>query len=156
MDYFSKFDWENYCISLRGPVCRSSLPDIVGKHCAKILSYCAFGWRAPLLFAFYTDLSLLSLAAAKLPENCELLLTDEFLQNSLEMFSVPSRGIEPNTRAFPVKHLNIIDPLKANNNLGRSVNRGMAVLSCQEKGLVVCFSSGFFLFSGLADFSGDN
>lgn len=90
LDYFSKFDWENYCISLRGPVCRSSLPDIV----------------------------------AKLPENCELLLTDEFLQNSLEMFSVPSRGIEPNTRAFPVKHLNIIDPLKANNNLGRSVNRG--------------------------------
>lgn len=31
LDYFSKFDWENYCISLNGPVLKSSLPDIVGK-----------------------------------------------------------------------------------------------------------------------------
>jgi hypothetical protein len=32
LDYFSKFDWENYCVSLNGPVCKSSLPDIVGKR----------------------------------------------------------------------------------------------------------------------------
>ncbi|CAH2064377.1 unnamed protein product [Thlaspi arvense] len=29
LDYFSKFDWDNYCISLSGPVCLSSLPEIV-------------------------------------------------------------------------------------------------------------------------------
>lgn len=30
LDYFSKFDWDNYCVSLKGPVSKSSLPDIVG------------------------------------------------------------------------------------------------------------------------------
>ncbi|XP_030970235.1 uncharacterized protein LOC115990551 [Quercus lobata] len=31
LDYFSRFDWESYCISLSGPVCKSSLPDIVAE-----------------------------------------------------------------------------------------------------------------------------
>ncbi|KAL6318156.1 hypothetical protein AAG906_035661 [Vitis piasezkii] len=31
LDYFSKFDWDNYCISLNGSVCKSSLPDIVAE-----------------------------------------------------------------------------------------------------------------------------
>uniref|UniRef100_A0A5B7AM32 Uncharacterized protein n=1 Tax=Davidia involucrata TaxID=16924 RepID=A0A5B7AM32_DAVIN len=93
LDYFSKFDWENYCISLNGPVCKSSLPDIV----------------------------------VEMPNNWkdDLMLSEEFLRNCMDMFSVPSRGIETKLRAFPQKHLNIIDPLKENNNLGRSVHRGM-------------------------------
>ncbi|XP_028768831.1 uncharacterized protein LOC114726413 isoform X2 [Neltuma alba] len=91
LDYFSKFDWDNYCVSLRGPVKKSSLPDIV----------------------------------AEAPENgSSLLLTEEFIRDCVESFSVPSRGLEQSMRAFPQKHLNIIDPLKENNNLGRSVNRG--------------------------------
>nr|XP_016467072.1 PREDICTED: poly(A) RNA polymerase cid14-like [Nicotiana tabacum] len=32
LDYYSKFDWDNYCISLNGPVCKSS-PDILGRQC---------------------------------------------------------------------------------------------------------------------------
>ncbi|KAI9118044.1 hypothetical protein K1719_010376 [Acacia pycnantha] len=91
LHYFSKFDWDNYCVSLRGPVRKSSLPDIV----------------------------------AEAPENgSSLLLTEEFIRECVELFSVPSRGLEQNMRAFPQKHLNIIDPLKESNNLGRSVNRG--------------------------------
>ncbi|KAA8543664.1 hypothetical protein F0562_021590 [Nyssa sinensis] len=92
LDYFSKFDWENYCVSLNGPVCKSSLPDIF----------------------------------AEMPKNWEddFMLSEEFLRNCTDMFSVPSRGIENKLRAFPQKHLNIIDPLKENNNLGRSVHRG--------------------------------
>ncbi|RVW88924.1 hypothetical protein CK203_045067 [Vitis vinifera] len=31
LDYFSKFDWDNYCISLNGSVCKSSPPDIVAE-----------------------------------------------------------------------------------------------------------------------------
>ncbi|KAK4376135.1 hypothetical protein RND71_006812 [Anisodus tanguticus] len=92
LDYYSKFDWDNYCISLNGPVCKSSLPEI-------------FVERPD----YITD---------------DLLLSEEFLRNSMEMFSVPSRGLETDTRPFQQKHLNIIDPLKENNNLGRSVNRG--------------------------------
>ncbi|EOA23489.1 hypothetical protein CARUB_v10016681mg [Capsella rubella] len=92
LDYFSKFDWDNYCISLNGPVCLSSLPEIV----------------------------------VEAPENGgeDLLLTSEFLKECMEMYSVPSRGFETNPRVFPSKHLNIVDPLKENNNLGRSVSKG--------------------------------
>uniref|UniRef100_A0A1J3IL19 Poly(A) RNA polymerase cid11 n=1 Tax=Noccaea caerulescens TaxID=107243 RepID=A0A1J3IL19_NOCCA len=92
LDYFSKFDWDNYCISLSGPVCLSSLPDIV----------------------------------AETPDNGgqDLLLTSEFLKECLVKYAVPSRGFETNPRVFPSKHLNIVDPLKENNNLGRSVSKG--------------------------------
>lgn len=32
LDYFSKFDWDNYGISLNGPVAVSSFPEILGKQ----------------------------------------------------------------------------------------------------------------------------
>ncbi|KAA8517667.1 hypothetical protein F0562_015141 [Nyssa sinensis] len=92
LDYFSKFDWDNYCISLTGPVRISSLPEIV----------------------------------AETPENggSDLLLSNDFIRYCVDMFSVPSRGVDLNSRTFPQKHLNIVDPLKENNNLGRSVSKG--------------------------------
>ncbi|KAG2263388.1 hypothetical protein Bca52824_070467, partial [Brassica carinata] len=91
LDYFSKFDWDKYCISLSGLVCRSSLPEIV----------------------------------VETPENGgqDLLLTSEFLKECLEMYSVPSPGFETHPRVFQSKYLDIVDPLKENNNLGRSVNK---------------------------------
>ncbi|WCJ34961.1 PAP/OAS1 substrate-binding domain superfamily [Euphorbia peplus] len=92
LDYFSKFDWDNYCISLNGPVCKASLPNIVVE---------------PFDNGRGT-----------------LLLKDEFLRKCVDMFSPPSKNPELNSRPFPQKHLNIVDPLKSNNNLGRSVNRG--------------------------------
>lgn len=60
------------------------------------------------------------------PENGgqDLLLSTEFLKDCVEQFSAPSRGFETNSRTFPPKHLNIVDPLKENNNLGRSVSKG--------------------------------
>lgn len=91
LDYFSKFDWDNYCVSLKGPVAKSSPPDVV---------------------------------AEALENGGNTLLTDEFIRSCVESFSVPPRGLDINLRAFPHKHLNIIDPLKENNNLGRSVNKG--------------------------------
>ncbi|XP_065880992.1 uncharacterized protein [Euphorbia lathyris] len=92
LDYFSKFDWDNFCISLNGPVCKSSLPNIVAEPFEN--------------------------------GKGKLLLKDEFLRRCVDMFSLPSNNPELNSRPFPQKHLNIVDPLKANNNLGRSVNRG--------------------------------
>ncbi|XP_021833122.1 uncharacterized protein LOC110772938 [Prunus avium] len=92
LDYFSKFDWDNYCISLSGPVRVSSLPELL----------------------------------VETPENGgnDLLLSNEFLKECVQRFSVPSRGHETNYRTFPPKHFNIVDPLKDNNNLGRSVSKG--------------------------------
>ncbi|XP_050383505.1 uncharacterized protein LOC126800227 [Argentina anserina] len=92
LDYFSKFDWDNYCISLNGPVRISSLPELL----------------------------------AEMPDNggADLLLSNEFLRSCVDRFSVPSRGYEAVPRTFQPKHLNIVDPLKENNNLGRSVSKG--------------------------------
>ncbi|XP_022764860.1 uncharacterized protein LOC111310036 [Durio zibethinus] len=92
LDYYSTFDWANYCISITGPVSISSLPAVM----------------------------------AKTPENDgdELLLSQDFLRNCREMFSVPMQSLEIGAHAFPIKHLNIMDPLKENNNLGRSVSKG--------------------------------
>ncbi|XP_050371338.1 uncharacterized protein LOC126789262 isoform X2 [Argentina anserina] len=98
LDYFSKFDWENYCVSLNGPVCKSSLPNIV----------------------------------AEVPDNGgdDVLLSEEFIKNCVDMFSVPSKKCEAHLRFFSLKNLNIIDTLKENNNLGRSVNRGSFYRIC--------------------------
>ncbi|GAA0140554.1 hypothetical protein LIER_01875 [Lithospermum erythrorhizon] len=90
LDFYGKFDWDKYCISLDGPVRKSTLPDIVVEN------------------SEYGD--------------NDQMLSKEFLRYCMEMFSVPSSDQTP--KAFPTKHLNIIDPLKENNNLGRSVHRG--------------------------------
>ncbi|GAB4833183.1 hypothetical protein Ancab_031427 [Ancistrocladus abbreviatus] len=92
LDFYSKFDWENFCVSLNGPVHVSSLPEIL----------------------------------AEKPDNGggDLLLSSDFLKECVEMFSVPSRGNEMSSRTFSPKHLNIVDPLKESNNLGRSVSKG--------------------------------
>ncbi|XP_057475128.1 uncharacterized protein LOC130763261 isoform X2 [Actinidia eriantha] len=52
-----------------------------------------------------------------------LLLDQEFLKNAIGMFSVSNWAQESTEQAFPKKYLNIIDPLKQNNNAGRSVSK---------------------------------
>uniref|UniRef100_A0A7C9AQJ3 Polynucleotide adenylyltransferase n=1 Tax=Opuntia streptacantha TaxID=393608 RepID=A0A7C9AQJ3_OPUST len=56
----------------------------------------------------------------------ELLLTDEFLRPFREAFlsSAAAGGFGTKASAFPVKFLNIFDPLRDDNNLGRSVSKG--------------------------------
>lgn len=145
LDYFSKFDWDNYCISLNGPVQISSLPEIIGEQqfmhfFNTVGSFSLVGTPMPLHFSSLVVLIFLTLSlslsslhflffflcAAETPENggADLLLSADFLRHCVDMFSVPSRGIETNSRIFMQKHLNIIDPLKENNNLGRSVSKG--------------------------------
>ncbi|KAG4196570.1 hypothetical protein ERO13_A06G179700v2 [Gossypium hirsutum] len=92
LDYYSTFDWANYCISLSGPVLVSSLPAVV----------------------------------AESPENDgdELLLSRDFLNHCRVAYSGSMQPLEIAPNVFPVKYLNIIDPLKESNNLGRSVSKG--------------------------------
>ncbi|OWM81638.1 hypothetical protein CDL15_Pgr007676 [Punica granatum] len=93
LEFYSKFDWEKYCISLNGPVLISALPEIVVEP-PKV-------------------------------SGGDLLFSNDFLKECVEEFSVPSKGFgTTNQRTFIRKHLNIVDPLKENNNLGRSVSRG--------------------------------
>ncbi|KAI3749814.1 hypothetical protein L2E82_20430 [Cichorium intybus] len=92
LDYYGKFDWDNYCISLDGPVNKTSLPNIVVEN----------------------------------PVNRKngALISEEFMKKCVDMFTVRPKGSETNVPPFLWKHLNIIDPLKETNNLGRSVHIG--------------------------------
>ncbi|KAJ4830553.1 hypothetical protein Tsubulata_017540 [Turnera subulata] len=90
LDYYSTFDWENYCVTINGPIAKSSLLEVGGT-----------------------------------PEKDgnDLLLSQEFLKNCGEIFSVPIKAVEKQDHEFPIKYVNIVDPLKNNNNLGRSINK---------------------------------
>ncbi|XP_010517495.1 PREDICTED: uncharacterized protein LOC104792924 isoform X2 [Camelina sativa] len=88
LDYYASFDWENYCITVTGPVPISSLPDITGTG------------------------------------DHEVVLNEKFFRECVESFSVQPKVVEANRQIFPVKHFNILDPLKHSNNLGRSVSQG--------------------------------
>ncbi|XP_062081594.1 uncharacterized protein LOC133788220 [Humulus lupulus] len=90
LDYFSKFDWENHCLSLKGPIC---------KHTHTVVE-------------------------VPVNDTGALLLSKEFLINCRKLFCISFDGLETDLVLFHVKHLDIIDPLKENNNLGRSVSRG--------------------------------
>ncbi|XAR52238.1 Polynucleotide adenylyltransferase [Bertholletia excelsa] len=89
LEFFGKFDWDNYCVSLWGPVPLSSLPDMTADPPRK--------------------------------DGGELLLSKVFLD---ACGSVYSNGQENYDTPFISKHFNIIDPLRMNNNLGRSVSKG--------------------------------
>uniref|UniRef100_A0A0D9XYH5 PAP/OAS1 substrate-binding-related domain-containing protein n=1 Tax=Leersia perrieri TaxID=77586 RepID=A0A0D9XYH5_9ORYZ len=91
LEYFSKFDWDKYCISLNGPILLSSLPN---------------------------------LAVERSSINDELLFGKEMLGGSIDRLIVLPEVSDGSNINFCFKHLNIIDPLKWSNNLGRSVSRG--------------------------------
>lgn len=91
LEYFSKFDWDNYCISLNGPVAISSLPNLI--------------------------------VEATFTHTDDLLFDREFLKSSVDRATVSPKNSDASYTRFRPKHLNIIDPLKEHNNLGRSVNR---------------------------------
>lgn len=60
-----------------------------------------------------------------------MLLSDEFYRHCMDVYSVPLKEVEMQTRIYPRKHLNIVDPLKEFNNLGRSVSEGKTPLLLQ-------------------------
>ncbi|KAG8391933.1 hypothetical protein BUALT_Bualt01G0238400 [Buddleja alternifolia] len=92
LEFFSNFDWDNFCVSLWGPVPISSLPDVTAKPPRK--------------------------------DSGELLLSKLFLDACSSVYAVFPGGLESNGQPFVSKHFNVIDPLRVNNNLGRSVSKG--------------------------------
>ncbi|XP_061349839.1 uncharacterized protein LOC133295070 isoform X1 [Gastrolobium bilobum] len=92
LEFFSKFDWENFCVSLWGPVPISSLPDVTAEPPRK--------------------------------DGGDLLLSKLFLDACTSVYAVCPGGQENQGQPFVSKHFNVIDPLRVNNNLGRSVSKG--------------------------------
>ncbi|KAL2536406.1 nucleotidyltransferase [Forsythia ovata] len=92
LEFFSNFDWDNFCVSLWGPVPISTLPDVTAEPPRK--------------------------------DSGELLLSKDFLNACSSVYAVFPGGHENNGQPFVSKHFNVIDPLRVNNNLGRSVSKG--------------------------------
>ncbi|KAL1329193.1 hypothetical protein HN51_046339 [Arachis hypogaea] len=92
LEFFSKFDWDNFCISLWGPVPISSLPDVTAEPPRK--------------------------------DGGDLLLSKLFLDACSSVYAVFPSGQENQGQSFALKYFNVIDPLRVNNNLGRSVSKG--------------------------------
>ncbi|KAJ9188239.1 hypothetical protein P3X46_003611 [Hevea brasiliensis] len=92
LEFFNKFDWDNFCVSLWGPVPISSLPDVAAEPPRK--------------------------------DGGELLLSKLFLEACSAVYAVFPGGQENQGQPFMSKHFNVIDPLRMNNNLGRSVSKG--------------------------------
>ncbi|XP_009363860.2 uncharacterized protein LOC103953787 isoform X1 [Pyrus x bretschneideri] len=91
LEYYSTFDWENYAISINGPVALSFLPEII---------------------------------VTPQNEEEEFLLSEEFVRECRLAFPDPAAAEADSVDEFQIKFLNIVDPLKDNNNLGRSVSKG--------------------------------
>ncbi|KAF9671157.1 hypothetical protein SADUNF_Sadunf12G0018300 [Salix dunnii] len=92
LEFFSKFDWENFCISLWGPVPISSLPDVT--------------------------------ALSPREDGGQMLLSTLFLNACSSVYAVFPSQQENQEQSFVSKYFNVIDPLRTNNNLGRSVSKG--------------------------------
>ncbi|KDP28501.1 hypothetical protein JCGZ_14272 [Jatropha curcas] len=92
LEFFSKFDWDNFCVSLWGPVPIHSLPEVTAEPPRK--------------------------------DGGELLLSKLFLEACSAVYAVYPGGLENQGQPFMSKHFNVIDPLRVNNNLGRSVSKG--------------------------------
>ncbi|KAI3419523.1 uncharacterized protein J3R85_013228, partial [Psidium guajava] len=88
--------------------------------------YSTFDWETHCMSA-HGPIAICSLPILEeeLPEHDDdtLLLGKEFFRNCKAMLSGPANAVETRAQGFPVKHLNILDPLKDSNNLGRSVNK---------------------------------
>lgn len=57
----------------------------------------------------------------------DLLLSKLFLDACSSVYAVFPSGQENQGQSFALKYFNVIDPLRVNNNLGRSVSKGVLV-----------------------------
>jgi hypothetical protein len=60
-------------------------------------------------------------------ENQDYLLTEYFLGACMFLYGNMPRSLENQERQFVSKHINIIDPLRLDNNLGRSISKGISL-----------------------------
>ncbi|MQL69067.1 hypothetical protein Taro_001337 [Colocasia esculenta] len=117
--FFSNFDWDNFCVSLWGPVPISSLPDMTGSSCGT--SNQVNNNIFLLSSIFYVESHT---AEPPRKDDGKLFLSKHELDTCSSMYSVFPGGQENQGQPFVSKFFNVIDPLRTNNNLGRSVSKG--------------------------------
>jgi hypothetical protein len=129
LQYFSNFDWDNYCVTLWGLVplevfnIKSAAEDKLAA--TKQLSQ-GGGPAAGEKSLQY----LISTSEPPRKDGGNLLLTKEFLEECSATYSINPLGQDSNLgRPFQRKFLNVLDPIRETNNLGRSVSKGEFTVS---------------------------
>ncbi|XP_073291172.1 uncharacterized protein [Primulina huaijiensis] len=82
-------------------------------------SFCVSLW-GPVAISSLPDVT----AESPRKDSGELLLSKLFLDACSSVYAVVPGGQENNGQPFVSKHFNVVDPLRVNNNLGRSVSKG--------------------------------
>ncbi|XP_073141501.1 uncharacterized protein [Henckelia pumila] len=82
-------------------------------------SFCVSLW-GPVPISSLPDVT----AESPRKDSGELLLSKLFLDACSSVYAVFPGGQENNGQPFVSKHFNVVDPLRVNNNLGRSVSKG--------------------------------
>ncbi|XP_024388489.1 uncharacterized protein [Physcomitrium patens] len=104
--YFCNFDWDKYCVTMWGPVPLARITEISSGSARKTFRISDF-------------------AEAPRKDRGKLLLSKEFLERCIDSYSDAKGGQESSQRRnFITKFLNVLDPIRDTNNLGRSVNVG--------------------------------
>ena len=82
----------------------------------------------------------LTLSTAEPPrkDGGDLLLSKLFLDACSSVYAVFPGGQENQGQPFVSKHFNVIDPLRVNNNLGRSVSKGVLVSKHLDLAHFIC------------------
>lgn len=80
--------------------------------------YCVSLW-GPVPLSSIPDLT----AEPPVRDGGTLLLTKKFLEDCSDAYGVFPKGQDTQSRIFVEKYLNVVDPLRMNNNLGRSVSK---------------------------------
>ena len=143
MDYYQTFDWETFGVSVLGPVSISSLLTGARKSCL-IMLMCLmvyFGHLTGLSFYLIFPDFVLFVAEAEETADKPLLIGTDFLRRCKEAFSVPTQASEGTGQPFLGKYINIQDPLRDYNNLGRSISLGISPFSPAELASSYCFIS---------------
>jgi hypothetical protein len=131
-------------LSLSGPVPISSLPDMTGN----LMHIASFFLIVDIKNVVLIIIMVCHAVEPPRMDSGELLLSKAFLDSCSSAYGVMPRTQENQGQPFVSKHLNVIDPLRTNNNLGRSVNKG----NCQptfrlsyRRSVVIYFRFDIFL-----------
>ncbi|KAL1219470.1 hypothetical protein V5N11_007265 [Cardamine amara subsp. amara] len=100
----------------------SSVSDPLSVLCKFLDYYASFDWKKYCI-TVNGPVPISSLPDITETGHPEVYLNENFFKECLEIYSVPTKATEAKGR-FQVKHINIMDPLKHSNNLGRSVTEG--------------------------------
>ncbi|CAL1381301.1 unnamed protein product [Linum trigynum] len=88
--------------------------------------YSSFDWdnHGVCINGVFKISSLPDIVVVPAENGSRLLLGPDFYNYCKETFAIPVKELDSGRHDFVVKHINIVDPLKDSNNLGRSVSRG--------------------------------